>query len=70
MEVEKRCSKRGERAANRVWATTILKPFLPSLSVARKPRSWMAVIAQSLVQPEKAVLSLRGNICVSGWRTK
>ena len=54
--------------------TTILKPrsSCPSTSRTRgmKPMSWMLVMAQSLSQPENAVLILRGMDCVTGWRRK
>ena len=46
------------------------KPRLPSTIFGMKPMSWMAVMAQSRSQPEKAVLNFRGSACVYGWRTK
>ena len=47
-----------------------LNPRLPSTTLGMNPMSWIAVIAQSRSQPEKAVLNFRGSACVNGWRTK
>ena len=46
-------------------------PRTPSRSRARKAMSWMPVSERSASGvPSKAVLILRGIICVVGWRTK
>ena len=39
-------------------------PFSPSRTLGMKPMSWIAVMAQSFSQPEKAVFHLRGRAWV------
>jgi hypothetical protein len=51
-------------------AAYTLKPRTPSRTRATKPRSLMAPSAQSVPQPLKAILNLRGRLLDSGWRKK
>ncbi len=48
----------------------ILNPNLPSRLTATTPRSCIIPCAQSVSQPEKLILNLRGKCWVSGWRKK